>query len=173
MNDDAERTSLSTKHLTPAIGTEVSIDTSALIEGVHADQLRKLLRERGVLVFRKIGLSDEELIAFAETIGPVFNELGEGVMTMSLDKNKAQVSAYLRASQFWHIDNVSRSHPNFASMLIARELPNEGGETEFANMYAAWEDLPEEKKRELADLQVNHCLNRFSVALILTPRQLI
>jgi alpha-ketoglutarate-dependent taurine dioxygenase len=165
----AEADAMSVKPLTPLIGSEVKLPRSALIEGTFAPQIRSLLRERGVLVFPKVDLSDDEMIAFANTIGPIFVEVGEGVMMMSLDKNDTQVSAYLRASQFWHIDNVSRGIPNFASMLSARALPDEGGETEFANMYAAWEGLPADQKASLEGLRVNHSFESFQRRAIPDP----
>ncbi len=147
--------------LTPRIASEVRMDRAALLAGGHSDMLRRLLIERGVLVFRKADLTDEELARFARTLGPIMAESGSEVLTMSLDKEDTKVAAYLKAAQFWHIDNVGRGCPNFASMLVGRTIPDEGGETEFANMYAAWEDLPKADKSRFAALRLKHSFENY------------
>src|SRR6476661_2847720 len=63
-------TALRTPDLKPRIGTEVLADKAALLSGQHADALRELLEQRGVLVFPRIGLSDDEQIAFTQTLVP-------------------------------------------------------------------------------------------------------
>ena len=61
---------LKTRDLKPRIGTEVLADKAALLSGQHAGALRELLEQRGVLVFPRIGLSDDEQIAFTQTLVP-------------------------------------------------------------------------------------------------------
>ena len=58
----------------------------------------------------------------------------------------------------WHIDGFSDDLPARGSILSARKLSDIGGQTEFANTYAAYDDLPESKKRELAGLKVVHTM---------------
>ncbi|HYE89400.1 MAG TPA: TauD/TfdA family dioxygenase, partial [Terriglobales bacterium] len=52
----------------------------------------------------------------------------------------------------WHSDTAYLDEPPMASMLIAREVPPAGGDTEFANMYRAWETLSDGMKRMLEGL---------------------
>jgi alpha-ketoglutarate-dependent taurine dioxygenase len=59
---------------------------------------------------------------------------------------------------YWHIDGATGGLPNFAAMLSGRVLPPKGGQTEFTNTYAAWEDLPEAEKKQLRDVRVVHSL---------------
>lgn len=55
-------------------------------------------------------------------------------------------------------DSSFKRVPAMASLLSARELPPEGSETEFADMRAAWDALPEEKRRGLDGLVAEHSL---------------
>jgi alpha-ketoglutarate-dependent taurine dioxygenase len=60
---------LTTRDLTPRIATEIRADKAALLSGVHASKIRELLEQRGVLVFPRIGFTDEEPITFTQTLG--------------------------------------------------------------------------------------------------------
>jgi alpha-ketoglutarate-dependent taurine dioxygenase len=60
---------------------------------------------------------------------------------------------------FWHMDGiVSDIAPPKFTLLSCRQPPDKGGQTEFANTYAAWEALPDEEKAELDGLRVVHNL---------------
>jgi alpha-ketoglutarate-dependent taurine dioxygenase len=152
---------LASSDLTPLIGSKVGLKPELLVEGRFAEELRRLLVARGVLVLRGLRLSDEDLLAFARTLGGIHAESGREVLTVSLDGKDSHVASYFKASQFWHIDNVSRESPNFASMLMARQLPSSGGDTEFANLYAAWEELPETEKARLEELKALHSFEAY------------
>ena len=60
---------LKTRDLTPRIGTEVETDLETLLDGSIARDLRALLDQRGVLVFRGIGMTDEHEIGFRHRLG--------------------------------------------------------------------------------------------------------
>jgi alpha-ketoglutarate-dependent taurine dioxygenase len=59
-------------------------------------------------------------------------------------------------AQEWHIDRTDIDVPPLGSMLVPRVLAKTGGQTDFANTYAAYEDLPEEEKRFLDGLMIEH-----------------
>src|SRR2546430_12976616 len=63
-------------------------------------------------------------------------------------------------NQLWHTDSSFKQIPAKCSLLSARELPSSGGETEFADLRAAWEALPEARKHELEGLVVEHSIFR-------------
>ena len=67
-------------------------------------------------------------------------------------------------NQLWHTDSSFKRVPAKCSLLSARELPSSGptggGETEFADLRAAWDALPEARKRELDGLVVEHSIFR-------------
>ncbi len=148
---------LETRDIKAKIGTEILSGKDELLSGAHAAGIRDLLERRGVLVFPKIGFTDEEQLRFTRTLGNTARErTGEEVFTISLDPEKSSGVEYLKGSFYWHFDGVIQARPILASLLSAKVLPPSGGNTEFCNTYAAYEDLPEERKAELAKLRVTH-----------------
>jgi len=65
----ASTTTLNTRELQPRIGTEIRTDKTILFSAEHAHTLRDLLVEPGVLVFPKVGFTDDEQVAFTDTLG--------------------------------------------------------------------------------------------------------
>lgn len=63
---------------------------------------------------------------------------------------------YNLGNLLWHSDSSFKEVPARYSMLHARVIPPEGGETEFADMRAAWDDLPEKMKLKIKDLVTEH-----------------
>ncbi|MFT3968570.1 MAG: TauD/TfdA family dioxygenase, partial [Sphingobium sp.] len=155
---------LSATDLCPRIGSQVAIGISDLLDGRHAGALRDLLVRRGVLVVRGIGLDDDQLRAFARTmgdlrLGTVKKEGEEGLMRVTMDeKENPDYARFFFGSQLWHMDGTYEEVPPFATMLTPRVLSASGGDTLFANNYAAWEDLPDEEKARLDGLEVVHTM---------------
>ena len=149
---------LKTRDLKPRIGTEVLADKAALLSGQHADALRELLEQRGVLVFPRIGLSDDEQIAFTQTLGTFAPERsGEKLYSVTLDTTVNAQADYLKGSLYWHIDGTMNDVPIRASLLTSKVLPSDGGgDTEFCNTYAAYDGLSDEDKAELHGLTAMH-----------------
>lgn len=148
---------LETREIKPKIGTQILSGKQALLSGVHAAEIRDLLERRGVLVFPKIGFTDEEQVLFTRTLGNTARErTGEEVFTISLDPEKSSGVEYLKGSFYWHFDGVIQARPILSSLLSAKVLPPSGGNTEFCNTYAAYDDLPEDEKARLAGLRVLH-----------------
>ena len=151
-------TTLATRDLAPRIATEIRADKQDLLSGVHAGTLRELLERRGVLVFPQIHFTDEEHVAFTETLGTLATERrGEQVYNVTLDTSVNKQADYLKGSLYWHIDGTMNEVPIFASLLSSKVLPQDGGgDTEFCNTYAAYEDLSEADKQQLGPLRVMH-----------------
>ena len=124
--------------------------------------IRELLEQRGVLVFPKIGFTDDEQVAFTETLGTFATERkGEKLYNVTLDKSVNKQADYLKGSLYWHLDGTMNDVPILASLLSSKALGNPGeGDTEFCNTYAAYEDyvadLTDEDKAALEELQVMH-----------------
>lgn len=145
--------------ISPLIGSRVHLSKAALLSGEYGEGLRELLEQRGVLVFKEINFSDEEQIEFTKTIGEFMPELhGQKVFNISLDKEVNPNRDYLKGSLFWHIDGTMNQKPIGAAILSSKVLPTWGGNTEFCNTYAAYEALPEARKREIEDLRVVHSM---------------
>lgn len=147
---------LQVRNLKENIGAEVIVAVEDLLQPEVAAQVRELLVERGVLFFPQLGISDEEQVRLAGLIGNVRPEGEKGIFKITLD-NKANAQAlYLKGSWLWHMDGTHDQVPVFGSLLSAYRLSDEGGDTLFANSYAAYEALPQEMKDRIADLRVVH-----------------
>lgn len=149
---------LQARDINPRIGSEVRADKATLLSGEYAGEIRELLEQRGVLVFPQLGFSDEEQIAFTETLGTFAPEArGEKLYKVSLDTEVNKQADYLKGSLYWHLDGTMNEVPILASLLQSVALGNpDEGDTEFCNTYAAYDDLPDEDKAEIADLRVMH-----------------
>ena len=145
-------------NLSPRVGSEIRISRQDLVSGKYASQIDVLLKQRSALVFKEMGLDDAEQLQFARTLGDV-NPLGEdGVSKISLDPKVSNTADYTRGAFFWHIDGANDVVPAKATMLTAKTLSDEGGDTLICNTYAAYEDLPEDDKALIDKLRVRHAL---------------
>lgn len=150
---------LKTVDLSPRIGTAIQADKQALLSGRFSEEIRELLELRGVVCFPEVGFDDGEQVAFTKTLGslPDSEKASEGgIFKVTLDSSKNSVAEYLKGAFYWHIDGTMSQVPIRASLLSARQLAPEGGETEFCNTYAAYDDLPDGEKAQIDGLQVVH-----------------
>lgn len=158
----ASLTALDAREINPRIGTEIHAGKDVLLSGDHADAIRELLEQRGVLVFPKIGFTDDEQVAFTETLGTLATERqGEKLYNVSLDRSVNKQADYLKGSLYWHLDGTMNEVPILASLLSSKALGNDGeGDTEFCNTYAAYDDyvadLSDDDKAALEELRVMH-----------------
>lgn len=156
--------SLESIELKPRIGSELKVDKDTLLHGDVVDDIRDLLVQRGVLVVRDVYLTDDEQRALARRLGDlrlgtVKKEGDEGLQKVSLDKRvNPEYAQFFFGSALWHMDGTYEEIPPFATLLTPRVLSETGGQTEFANNYAAYEDLPEEEKARLDKLKVVHTM---------------
>jgi alpha-ketoglutarate-dependent taurine dioxygenase len=155
--------------LTPRIGTEIRADRQGLLKGAHAAAIRELLERRGVIVLRELGFTDEEQLVFSRTLGEVIPQGEKGVFKVTLDPKENKMAQYLKAAVLWHIDGSTDDIPTRASLLSARRLSQVGGETEFSNTYAAYEELPEVERKSLDGLVVIHTIESIQRKIYSTP----
>ena len=129
-----------------------------------------------VLVFPGQFITDEQHVAFSLPFGrlettikayrPGFKgRLDPRVADISnLDENSALLSPTDRrrmnslGNRLWHTDYTFKETPGLYSLLSARVVPNDGGETQFADMRAAYDALPERMKRRVDGLVAEHSL---------------
>ena len=143
-------------NLTNRIGTEIRAGVDTLPTPGAAAEVRRLLMERGVLVFKELNLSDEQQVNFARMLGRLREEGQAGIFKITLDKKLNAGADYLRGSFLWHLDGTHDEVPIFASLLSGRRLSLTGGQTEFANSHAAYDELPQETKDRIDGLRVIH-----------------
>jgi alpha-ketoglutarate-dependent taurine dioxygenase len=144
--------------LSQKIGARVETDKPTLVGGSRSSELRELLEMRGVLVFPRTHLSDDEQLAFARTLGDIVGQGERGIYKVTLDAKITPTAEYLHGTVLWHFDGWADDVPARGSILSARVLSHEGGQTEFANTYAAYEELPESKKKAIAQLHAFHTM---------------
>lgn len=147
---------LETMDLTPRIGTELMTDAETLATGNHGPEIRELLERRGVLVARGIHMTNEQQLAFSQSLGKVQPQGEGGVFKITIDPDVNPGAEYIKGAFFWHIDGASDDVPNRAATLNAQSLSRTGGSTHFANTYAAWDDLPENDRTQYDGLKVVH-----------------
>jgi alpha-ketoglutarate-dependent taurine dioxygenase len=142
----------------PKIGARVLNTKEELLSGELSAALNELLEDRGVLVFKKVDFTDAEQVAFTNSVGGIIDEVtGEQVYPISLDKElKGAGAEYLKGSLYWHVDGAMNAVPVRGSVLTSKVLPTWGGNTEFANCYAAYDDLPQETRDRIDPMRVLH-----------------
>ena len=157
--------------LTPAFGAEITgVDLCDLDEADFA-AIRDAFEEYSLLLFPAQDLDDAAQIAFSRRFGPlektypnISNNFTAGYVACmtNLDENGKLLTeddprVQVRIGQrFWHTDSSFKKVPATASLLHARVLPPEGGETEFATMRAAYDSLPENRREALDGLIAIH-----------------
>jgi alpha-ketoglutarate-dependent taurine dioxygenase len=145
--------------LKPEIGAEVIASRADLLSGHNAPHLRALLEQRGVLVFPAIGFDEAELIAFTRSLGTFAPDReDESATAISIAPDGGTSADYTRGSFFWHFDGYMNPVPVLASLLLCEQPAPEGGDTAFANTYAAWEALDPAVKTRIEGLRVVHAL---------------
>ena len=154
----AEKAGLTVIHLSPRIGSEIRADVQTLLSGTHAGEIRDLLEERGVIAFRELKLTDQQQVAFTKTLGTIVDEGENNIYKVTLDPLENAGAEYLKGAFFWHIDGTMQKAPIFASIMSSWRLSPVGGQTEFSNTYAAYDDLPESEKAAIDKLRVVHSI---------------
>jgi alpha-ketoglutarate-dependent 2,4-dichlorophenoxyacetate dioxygenase len=125
-----------------------------------------------VLEFSGQPLDDDQQVSFSERFGPlermITGALGgtaEVANLSNIDKDgelldtKDARALILEGNREWHSDSSFKVVPALASALSARKVPPEGGETEYADMRAAYDALPDALKAELEGLEAEHSYN--------------
>ncbi|HMM13010.1 MAG TPA: TauD/TfdA family dioxygenase [Parvibaculum sp.] len=120
--------------------------------------IRDAYRDYGVIFFRDQQLTPEDHIAFARRWGEIdinkfFPANGEYPEIAEVGKEKEKKT---NIGGGWHRDLSYDPSPAMGSILVARVLPKEGGDTLFSNMYAAYEALSDGLKETLSSLKAVH-----------------
>jgi len=163
--------------LHPLFAAEVSgIDLRQTPDPALCDAIHRAMDRYAVLVFRDQQLDDDQQMAFGEALGPL--EQSRGVVDVHKQRLKHRQMADISnidldgkllgaddrrrmfnlGNQLWHSDSSFKATPAKYSMLHARMIPPEGGETEFADMRAAWDALPAKMQTKIRDMVTEHSL---------------
>jgi alpha-ketoglutarate-dependent taurine dioxygenase len=170
---------LTTTKLGATVGAEVlGINVEQLLSDVTLpNSCMEALEENGVLVFRALHIDDDTQVAFSkrlDDVGKAEPAAPPRIFNVTLDPTKSATADYLPGTVYWHIDGAQDDVPSKATTLSAHVISEEGGETEFASTYAAYDDLTAAEKQRYDDLRVVHSLEA-SQRLVFpepTPEQL-
>jgi taurine dioxygenase len=141
------------------------IDLDRPLDGATTETLRRALLDNLVLCVRSQSLTPRSYLAAASAFGHPITQLGvasrhpevaEIMILSSEDRDAMGDGRPLVVGAHWHSDDSYHAMPCSLTMLYGIEVPETGGDTQFANMYAAYEDLPPEMKEEIATLRVEH-----------------
>ena len=162
---------------TPSFIAEVGdVDLSKPLAADDLAAIRAAFTKYAVLVFPDQHFEDDSQLDFARNFGPLETTVFKARKDhkLRLHENMADVSnldaqnkilttndrqrLYNLGNRLWHTDSSFKRLPAYCSMLHARSIPPLGGQTEFADMRAAYDALPEATKRRLDGLVAYHSL---------------
>jgi alpha-ketoglutarate-dependent 2,4-dichlorophenoxyacetate dioxygenase len=165
----------------PDFAAEIAgVDVSRPLNPADRQAIEDAIDRYAVVVFRSQTLDDEKQVAFARNFGPIASSALKlrhrdikhriessdvaDISNLDGDGNVLKPDARRRldglANRLWHTDASFRAVPGALSMLYAHVIPEEGGDTEFADLRAAYDALPEAKKNELEGLVAEHSIWR-------------
>src|ERR1700754_5097398 len=144
--------------------------TKEEVAAVHAGMDRY-----GVLVFREQQIDDAQQLAFTESLGKREHAIGTSLRAANetrlpttfadvsnLDKNNKPYARddrrrlFAIGNRLWHSDSSFKTTPAKYSLLHAVSIPSKGGNTQFADMRAAYDALDDETKAEVENMVCEH-----------------
>jgi taurine dioxygenase len=161
--------SVRVEKLADALGAEVSrVDLAQPLAAPVFAEIRSAWLDHLVLRFRGQKLSDPQLIAFSKLFGeldppgpnpygrPFLAEHPEMNVISNIKTDGIPIGGLGDGEAIWHADMTYVETPPMASILYALEVPPSGGDTYWANMYAAYETLPADLKKRIEGRQAVH-----------------
>ena len=149
---------MQTTPMAPKCGVEVSGVQLASADDATMEAIKQAIYEHGVAVFREQDFSPEDHINFGRRWGGIdvnnYFPLNEDFPEIALVKKEAHESTNIGGA--WHTDHSYDQIPAMGSVLVARDLPPSGGDTEWAHMGAAYDALPDDIKEEIEGLEAFH-----------------
>jgi taurine dioxygenase len=149
--------------MTPTIGAEVSgVDLSRPLDATTVTAMRAALLDWKVLFFRDQNITTEQHLAFARNFGdlevhPFAPHKPDYPEVLALTHNRDSKGR----ENAWHSDVTWREKPSLGSILRAIEVPPVGGDTLFADMYAAYDGLTDEVKAQIEGKMAVHDFAHF------------
>ncbi|NQW54815.1 MAG: TauD/TfdA family dioxygenase [Rhodospirillales bacterium] len=167
---------LSIHAVTPDFVAEVGDVALNAVSPADLAAIREAFTRYAVLVFPDQEFDDDSQLAFARHFGPLETTvfMARKDHNLRLHQNMADVGnldaenriletsnrqrLYNLGNRLWHTDSSFKRLPAYCSMLHARSIPPIGGHTEFADMRAAYDALPDSTKERIAGLVAEHSI---------------
>jgi taurine dioxygenase len=169
---------LDIRRLAPTIGAEVvGLDLRRPIDAATAAALRQAWYDHAVLLVRGQELSEDDQARYGEVFGPLALAHAtrrapgrhQSIMLISnIRENGKPIGALPDGEMFFHSDLCYTEHPVAGTMLYSIEVPKTGGNTLFADQYAAYDTLPEAMKACIDGLRAT---NRYEIGYDVTIRR--
>lgn len=159
VDDGTPYETISVDKLTPLIGAEIGgIDLAQPLSNRQLDEVHRALAENLVIFFRDQSMTPEQHLGFGRLFGELHvhpaapHEPGlPALMKIHADKDSPRANG-----ENWHSDVSCDLEPPMGSILYIKQCPPRGGDTLFANMYAAYDALSDRMKDYLEGLSAVH-----------------
>jgi alpha-ketoglutarate-dependent 2,4-dichlorophenoxyacetate dioxygenase len=168
--------SIVTRQVGPCFAAEAEgIDLRKPLSEEDVAAIHAGMDEYAVLVFRDQPIDDEQQLAFSRSLGEIEHSIGASLRApdeyrlpttfadvSNLDKNNQPYARddrrrlFAIGNRLWHSDSSFKVVPAKYSLLHARSIPSKGGNTEFADMRAAYDALDDETRVQVEDLICEH-----------------
>jgi alpha-ketoglutarate-dependent 2,4-dichlorophenoxyacetate dioxygenase len=171
--------SITVKASHPDFVAEISgVNLAEPLKPADRDAIEDAINRYAVVVFHDQKLTDDQQVAFARHFGPIHssaqkarhqgikhrlesNDIAD-ISNLDGDSKVMDLNSRRRldwlANRLWHTDASFRAIPGALSMLYAHVVPPEGGDTEFADLRAAYDALPASRQKELEGLIAEHSI---------------
>jgi alpha-ketoglutarate-dependent 2,4-dichlorophenoxyacetate dioxygenase len=171
--------SITVKPVTPDFVAEIAgLDLTQPLNPADRDAIEAAINRYAIVVFHGQTLTDDQQIAFARHFGPLAspaqkarhtgikhriasNDIAD-ISNLDGDGNILEANSKRRldwlANRLWHTDASFRAVPGALSMLYAHVVPDEGGETEFADLRAAYDALPQKTRDRIEPMIAEHSI---------------
>ena len=165
-----------TRPLSPALGAElIGLDLSAPMSDELFESVQDAWHRHLVILLRDQHLTEDEQVRFAERFGPIsmstrghYQSKNPAIMLISnIREDGKQIGALPDGEMHFHTDQCHQERPAMATMLYSLEVPSVGGNTLFANAYAAYETLPAAIKQKI---EGRKALNAYDYDVAATTR---
>ena len=163
-----------TRPLSKSFGVEVlGFQLSGTPSGEDIIAIRKLWAEHKLLLFRGQSFDEAALVAFSRRFGDLEIHVREEYLSpehpevlyvSNIERDGRRIGILSDNEVGWHYDQIYLPKPAVGSLLMADTLPPEGGNTEFADMCAAWEALPTGTRAKLDGCLANQSYEAFNSA---------
>ena len=171
--------SITVTPVTPDFVAEISgLDLAQPLQPADRDAIEAAINKYAVVVFHGQKLSDDQQIVFSRQLGPIHSSAQRArhtgikhrlssdeiadISNLDGDSNVLAPDSKRRldwlANRLWHTDASFRAVPGALSLLYAHVVPDEGGDTEFADMRAAYDALPQNTKDQIEGLVAEHSI---------------
>jgi len=160
------------KEIRNDFGAQISnVDLSISIKREDIKAILKAIDDFSFLIFPDQSLSDDSHLEFTKLLGTpepnhvaqgrdgiinYFGTIGNVQPDGTVQGNNHQHTKFLTGNNMWHTDSSFRKVPSFVSIMMAYEVPEEGGETQFVSARSAYERLSDDMKAKIDSLEVIH-----------------